>query len=35
MLPWQLEQPDPVTSYYMELVWWYLFDEDAAHVTAA
>ena len=30
-----LERPDPVGSYYMELVWWYLFDEAAAHVLAA
>ena len=26
---------DPVASYYCELVWWYVFDADAARVAAA
>ena len=25
---------DPVTSYYCELLWWYVFDSDAAAVAA-
>lgn len=28
----QLLHIDPVESYYLELMWWYIFDEDAAHI---
>ena len=25
----ELRSPDPVGGYYLELLWWYIFDDDA------